>query len=247
MRCGRHAGFRVGASAHEAISLKKIRNAISPAELAPRLRKRKAHRLLRAPAREVIEAIPEGCAVVLDVGCGKGTLGRWLKEQPGVTTVYGAELFPAAGEEARRWLDDVVVGNIEHVVLPFPEGTVDCIICADVLEHTADPWAVVAKLKKLLKPDGCIVASIPNVGFHRNIRKMLRGQWTYAQEGLLDKTHLRFFTLETITELFASNGLTIERVFKKVDAGWNVRILNALTFGYLKNTLYLHYIVRVRR
>ena len=123
---------------------------------------------------EVIEAIPEGCAVVLDVGCGKGTLGRWLKEQPGVTTVYGAELFPAAGEEARRWLDDVVVGNIEHVALPFPEGTVDCIICADVLEHTADPWAVVAKLKKLLKPDGCIVASIPNVGFHRNIRKMLR-------------------------------------------------------------------------
>ena len=196
---------------------------------------------------EVIEAIPEGCAVVLDVGCGKGTLGRWLKEQPGMMTVYGAELFPAAGEEARRWLDDVVVGNIEHVALPFPEGTVDCIICADVLEHTADPWAVVAKLKKLLKPDGCIVASIPNVGFHRNIRKMLRGQWTYAQEGLLDKTHLRFFTLETITELFASNGLTIERVFKKVDAGWNVRILNALTFGYLKNTLYLHYIVRVRR
>jgi SAM-dependent methyltransferase len=133
------------------------------------------------------------------------------------------------------------------ISLPFPEGTVDCIICADVLEHTADPWAVVAKLKELLKPDGCIVASIPNVGFHRNIRKMLRGQWTYAQEGLLDKTHLRFFTLETITELFASNGLKIERVFKKVDAGWNVRILNALTFGYLRNTLYLHYIVRVRR
>jgi SAM-dependent methyltransferase len=52
---------------------------------------------------EVIEVIPEGCAVVLDVGCGKGTLGRWLKEQPGVTTVYGAELFPAAGEDARRW------------------------------------------------------------------------------------------------------------------------------------------------
>jgi hypothetical protein len=92
------------------------------------------------------------------------------------------------------------------------------------------------------------MASIPNVSFHRKIRKMMRGQLCYAQEGLLDRIHLRFFTLETIEELFASNGLRIECVFKKkVDAGWNVRILNAQILGYLKNVLYLHYIVRVRR
>jgi 2-polyprenyl-3-methyl-5-hydroxy-6-metoxy-1,4-benzoquinol methylase len=194
---------------------------------------------------EVIEAIPDGCRTILDVGCGKGTLGRWLKEN-GVATVYGVELFPAAGEEAKRWLDQVVVGNVEQGELPFPAGTVDCIVCADVLEHTADPWAVVAKLKKLLAPGGCIVASIPNVGFHRNIRKMLRGEWRYAEEGLLDRTHLRFFTFQTIEELFSSQGMKIEKVFKKVDGGWNIRVLNALTFGYLKNTLYLHYIVRVR-
>jgi 2-polyprenyl-3-methyl-5-hydroxy-6-metoxy-1,4-benzoquinol methylase len=194
---------------------------------------------------EVIEAIPEGCGTILDVGCGKGTLGRWLKEQ-GVKTVYGAELFPAAGEEARQWLDDVAVGNIEQLALPWREGSVDCIICADVLEHTADPWAVVAKLKKLLAPGGCIIASIPNVAFHRNLRKMMRGEWRYTDEGLLDRTHLRFFTLSTIEELFSSNGMKIEKVFKKVDGGWNVRVLNALLLGYLKNTLYLHYIVRVR-
>ena len=194
---------------------------------------------------EVIEAIPDGCRTVLDVGCGKGTLGRWLKEN-GVATVWGVEIAAAAGEEARRWLDDVVIGNIEQVRLPWPEGSVDCIVCADVLEHTADPWAVVAALKRLLKPSGCIVASIPNVGFHRNLRRMLRGQWRYADEGLLDRTHLRFFTLETIEELFARNGMTIEAVFKKVDAGWNIRVLNALLLGYLRHTLYLHYIVRVR-
>ena len=194
---------------------------------------------------EVIEAIPEGCATMLDVGCGRGTLGRWLKES-GVRTVYGVELFAAAGEEAKRWLDQAVIGNIEQLVLPFPEGTVDCIVCADVLEHTVDPWAVVAKLKRLLAPGGCIVASIPNVGFHRNLRKMIRGHWRYANEGLLDRTHLRFFTLETIEELFASNGMTIERVFKKVDGGWNIRVLNALLFGALRHTLYLHYIVRAR-
>ncbi len=92
------------------------------------------------------------------------------------------------------------------------------------------------------------MASIPNVSFHCKIRKMMRGQLRYAQEGLLDRNHLRFFTLETIEELFASNGLRIECVFKKkVDADWNVQILNTLTLGYLKNVLHLHYIVRVRR
>jgi SAM-dependent methyltransferase len=114
------------------------------------------------------------------------------------------------------------------------------------LEHTVDPWQVVARLKRLLKPGGWIVASLPNVAFHRNIRKMLRGEWRYADEGLLDRTHLRFFTLQTIEELFARNGMAIEAVFKKVDGGWNIRLLNALMFGALRHTLYLHYIVRVR-
>jgi len=194
---------------------------------------------------EVIAAIPEGCATVLDVGCGKGTLGRWLKEN-GVQAVRGIELSPVAGEEAKRWLDGVVVGDVERAELPWPEASVDCIICADVLEHTVDPWKVVGKLKRLLAPGGCIVASIPNVAFHRNIRKMLRGEWRYADEGLLDRTHLRFFTLQTIEELFRSNGLAIEAVFKQVDGGWNIRLLNALLFGALRHTLCLHYIVRVR-
>ena len=101
----------------------------------------------------------------------------------------------------------MVVGNVEQTALPFPPGSVDCIICADLLEHTADPWTVVANLKKLLKPTGCIVASIPNVGFHRNIRRMIRGKWLYTDEGLLDRTHLRFFTFETIEEMFARNGM----------------------------------------
>jgi 2-polyprenyl-3-methyl-5-hydroxy-6-metoxy-1,4-benzoquinol methylase len=194
---------------------------------------------------EIIEAVPDGCGVILDVGCGKGTLGRWFKEN-GVAQVWGVELVASAGEEAKRWLDRVVIGNVEQAPLPFPPGSVDCIICADVLEHTADPWAVVAKLKQVLKPGGCIVASIPNVGFHRNLRRLIRGRWLYTDEGLLDRTHLRFFTFETIEELFARNGMAIEAVFKKVDAGLNIRLLNAILLGYLRHTLYLQYIVRAR-
>jgi 2-polyprenyl-3-methyl-5-hydroxy-6-metoxy-1,4-benzoquinol methylase len=216
---------------------------VEPAWLpAPEQRRTDYYAHLR---REIIEAVPDGCEVILDVGCGKGTLGRWFKEN-GVAQVWGVELMPGPGEAAKHWLDRVVIGNVEQTALPFPPGSVDCIICADLLEHTADPWTVVANLKKLLKPTGCIIASIPNVGFHRNIRRMIRGKWLYTDEGLLDRTHLRFFTFETIEEMFARNGMAIEAVFKKVDAGVNIRVLNALLLGYLRHTLYLQYIVRVR-
>ena len=195
---------------------------------------------------EIIEAIPENCSAVLDVGCGKGVLGRYLKDN-GVDKVFGIELNEDAAVEARQWLDDVATGDLDSMQFPFQEKSVDCIICADVLEHLADPWTALAKLKRLLKDDGCIISSIPNVAFHRNIRKMLKGQWEYGDEGLLDRTHLRFFTFSTIEELFNSNGLYIEQVFKRVDAGWNIKLLNLLCFNKLKHTLYLHYIVRAQK
>ena len=194
---------------------------------------------------EVIATIPEGCMSVLDVGCARGTLGRWLKEN-GVRTVSGVEFMPAVAAEAQRWLDQVVVGDIERVALPFPDGAFDCIVCSDVLEHLVDPWAVVGRLKRLLAPNGCIVASIPNVGFHRNLRKMIRGEWHYAADGLLDRTHLRFFTLQTIEDLFYTNGMRLDFVLKKVNAGWNIRVLNMLLLGALRHTLYLHYTVRAQ-
>jgi SAM-dependent methyltransferase len=194
---------------------------------------------------EVIRAIPDGVGAVLDVGCGKGTLGRWLKEH-GVPVVRGVELSAAAAEEARRWLDDLVVGNIEGASLPWAPASFDCIVCADVLEHTVDPWTVVGRLKSLLKPGGCIVASIPNVAHHRNLRRLLRGRWDYADEGVLDRTHLRFFTLPTIEELFARNGMAVETVDRRLDAGLRMRLLNAVLLGALGHTLNLQFIVRAR-
>ena len=140
---------------------------------------------------EVIEAIPEGCAVVLDVGCGKGTLGRWLKEQPGVTTVYGAELFPAAGEEARRWLDDVVVGNIEHVALPFPEGTVEEV----AIEHPSAPalaelglrWYTVPAVSSMVMTIGGIeYPCAPFNGFYMASEIASRN---FADESRYDQMH----------------------------------------------------------
>lgn len=195
---------------------------------------------------EIIAMIPEDCISVLDIGCGTGTLGRHLKEK-GVAEVSGIELSHTAALEAMRVLDRVIEGDVERVELPFLPEHFDCIICADVLEHLIDPWAVMPKLYALLKPDGCIVASIPNVGFHRVVRGLIRGNWHYADSGVLDKGHLRFFTWPGIRALFQNSGFTIEKVYRKIDSGLNMKLLNYALCNKIKEALVIQYVLRARK
>jgi 2-polyprenyl-3-methyl-5-hydroxy-6-metoxy-1,4-benzoquinol methylase len=195
---------------------------------------------------EIVDMVPSGCRTVLDVGCGTGALGRHLKER-GVAEVCGIELSHHAASEAKAVLDRVIEGNVELIDMPFKEGYFDCIICADVLEHLCDPWVALSKLKRLLKQDGVIVASIPNVGFHRVVRGLIKGRWRYADSGVLDKSHLRFFTWESMETLFQDSGFTIERVYRKVDSGLNMKLLNLILFNRIKESLVMQYIIRARR
>jgi 2-polyprenyl-3-methyl-5-hydroxy-6-metoxy-1,4-benzoquinol methylase len=195
---------------------------------------------------EIIAMIPEKCFFVLDVGCGTGELGRHLKEK-GVTEVCGIELSHTAAIEAARVLDRVIEGNVERIKFPFSPEYFDCIVCADVLEHLIDPWTIMLKLYALLKPGGCIVASIPNVGFHRVVRGLIRGKWRYTDAGVLDKSHLRFFTWQGIRALFQDSGLTIEKVHRKIDSGLNMKLLNFILCNRIKEALVIQYIVRARK
>jgi 2-polyprenyl-3-methyl-5-hydroxy-6-metoxy-1,4-benzoquinol methylase len=194
---------------------------------------------------EIVAMLPDDCSAVLDVGCGNGALGRRLKES-GVSVVCGIDLSARAAEEARKVLDHVIEGNIELIDLPFERGSFDCIVCADVLEHLVDPWSVLGRLKKFLRPEGAIVASIPNIGFHRIIRGLIRGRWQYADAGILDRTHLRFFTLRGIEDLFSANEMRIEKIYRKIDAGGNMKILNFFCFNSIREALVIQYIVRAR-
>jgi tetratricopeptide (TPR) repeat protein len=87
-----------------------------------------------------------------------------------------------------------LLGDAETLALPFPPGTFDCVICADVLEHLRDPWAFLARVRPLLAPQGLLLASIPNVQFVQVLWELAQGRWTYQPAGILDRTHLRFFT-----------------------------------------------------
>ena len=93
------------------------------------------------------------------------------------------------------------------------DATFDCIVFNDVIEHVVDPWTMLRKAERHLAPDGLIVASIPNIRYYIVVRDLLlRGRWEYADWGVLDRTHLRFFTRESISRLFPDCGYTIEQL-----------------------------------
>jgi len=159
--------------------------------------------------REMLPFIPEGTRSILDVGCSHGRFGSVLKSHNSTWTLTGIEPDPEAAADA-----DPHYAHVYRGVFPddLPEeSTYDCIVLNDVLEHVVDPWAMLAGAVDRLEDGGRIVASIPNVRYVIVVRDLLlRGRWEYADWGVLDRTHLRFFTRTSIESLFTSSGLTIE-------------------------------------
>jgi 2-polyprenyl-3-methyl-5-hydroxy-6-metoxy-1,4-benzoquinol methylase len=146
---------------------------------------------------------------VLDVGCASGYLGRALAAQG--CRVSGVEYDPVAGEAARKHLDRVVVGDVQalDLVAEFGEGSFDVVIFGDVLEHLTDPEGVLRAALPLLRPGGAVIVSVPNVA-HGSLRlALLQGRWTYTETGLLDETHVRFFTRDRVRRLVEQAGLQV--------------------------------------
>jgi 2-polyprenyl-3-methyl-5-hydroxy-6-metoxy-1,4-benzoquinol methylase len=170
---------------------------------------------LSAAHRIVLDEVPDG-ARVLDVGCATGYLAAELSRRG--CTVDGIEVDPAAAEQARTHCREVVVGDLEapatqaevqRMLADARVGGPDFVICADVLEHLRDPWAVLAWLRTLLAPGGRAVVSVPNIAHWTARRALLRGQFNYTDYGLLDRTHLRFFTRASAAELARRAGFAV--------------------------------------
>lgn len=188
----------------------------------------KAPRYFEGIREDIIALIPQGKHKILDVGSGSGNMGLALKEHGKATEVIGVELCEPYAEEANRKIDMVVHGDIENIELSFPEGYFDYIVCGDIIEHLVDPWATLRKLRKYLSNSGYIVASIPNVRYWRIIKDLvLFGEWKYQAEGILDRTHLRFFTAKGMSELFNSADFKVDKII--CDVGGKSKMFNIIT------------------
>ena len=148
---------------------------------------------------------------ILEIGCAEGAMGELLKRRYNCEYV-GVEVNSEAAHKAEERLDRVIIADVEKTNIEehhITEPGFDYIIYGDVLEHLYDPWTVIHEHKKVLKDDGYIVVSIPNVRNLQVIESLVNGSWTYKDEGILDSTHLRFFTLQEIKKMFVNCGYTI--------------------------------------
>ena len=209
----------------------------------------KAQKYFSNPRFDILPLLPDKVDKVLEVGCGHGATLEWLKVIRNSKKVVGVELFPDAALIAYDKLDMVIQGNIETIELPFEPDEFDMILCLDVLEHLVDPWAVIKRLTVLIKPGGSLISSIPNVKHHSVMLPLLfDGKWDYVQAGVLDKTHIRFFTRKTAIELVESGGLKVDEIYSTGrEKQSKSRIANILSFGIFKVFFETQYLIRATK
>jgi len=181
------------------------------------------------PRERLFEQIPAQAGRVLEVGCGAGVLGERLKLSGKATFVTGIELSTDAAALARLRLDVVQIGDVESMPLDAWIGQFDTLVVADVLEHLRDPWAALFRLRDCLKDGGMVVASIPNIAHYKIIKKLLFTAWRYEPGGILDHTHLRFFTRGSIEDLFRNAGFEILRIEREGRERWWSRLFGPLS------------------
>lgn len=160
---------------------------------------------------EILSLIPQKATSILDLGCGTGRLGKALKDRQ-LCTVEGIELNKEAAGAAHNNLDKVYHDNLNRFDPAFLTRKYDVLVFADILEHLLAPWMVLKKFTGVLNDNGTVVASIPNIAHPWIISQLQKGLFRYELAGLLDVTHLRFFTKTTIGQLFYKAGLKITKI-----------------------------------
>lgn len=176
---------------------------------------------------------------VLELGCASGHVTTALKARG--HRVTGVEIDPESAERARAIADAVITADLDREALPdlIADRDFDVVLMGDVLEHLRDPLTVLQEAAQLLQPEGFAVVSLPNVAFVDVRMSLLDGDWTYHSDGLLDETHLRFFTRRTLFELSENAGLVVtelRRVLKDPGTS-NVALPRPVVFGAVRELL----------
>lgn len=190
--------------------------------------------------------IPFGIKRSLDIGCATGVFSEMLKQIKGVQETWGIEMVEECAEIAKQKMDKVLTGEFDAVYTQLPDGYFDCIFFNDVLEHMSNPDTCLEKVRAKLAPNGFIIASIPNVRHIEVLRGLLfRKDWKYTDSGVLDRTHLRFFTKKSMQRMVENCGYELKMVkgINGVGKYSLTSILNFLAFGQFDDVKYRQYLL----
>jgi len=182
------------------------------------------------PRKEMRAFLPDTYNKVLEVGCGAGNFRSNLTRPH---EYWGIEQDTKAAQTADLALDKVVVGNYESVSEKLPEHYFDLIICNDVVEHMQHHITFLTEIKQKLCSGGCLVISIPNVRYLPNLAELLfKRDWRYREAGILDSTHLRFFTEKSLRRVLEETGWKITKM-SGINRYGSHRIGHKLALSYL--------------
>jgi len=196
---------------------------------------------------DLIRVIPPGIKKILEVGCGGGMTGKALRER-GFERIVGIEINEEVAREGSPFYDRIIIGDVEKIHLPFEKEHFDCILYGDVLEHLVNPWQLLKDHQAFLKKGGTIICSIPNVRNYRILKNLIfRGRWEYTEDGILDRSHLRFFTLDSIRGMLKEAGFEIQSLAKRSSGAHWVKWIHHLLGSRLIAVLVRQYIIVARK
>lgn len=193
---------------------------------------------------EMLKYVPEGVKTCLEFGCGTGGFSAILKDRFS-TENWAVELDAASAEKAAQKLDKVLNKDAVSALDDLPDNYFDCVILLDVLEHISEHILFLGAIKSKLKTGGVIIASIPNVRYYRNLVDLvIKGRWDYVEHGILDKSHLRFFTRKSIIGTFEQLDYKIRRIEgMHPTSSRTFKLLNLLCLASLRDARYKHFAV----
>lgn len=177
----------------------------------------------------------DGSANVLEIGCGAGETGSAALAQGLARSYIGVEIASQAASVARGRLTEVLEGDVERMTLPWPDQHFDAVLMSEVLEHLVDPWSVVKRVVAKLKPGAVALASSPNVAQIAVLRGLISDRWELTDEGVMDRTHLRWFTQGTYRRMFEDAGIVIEHVRAMAPPGPVGTLFNVFTLNRFRH------------
>ena len=166
---------------------------------------------------DLLRLIPAEARSILEVGCGAGALGAAFKQQQPQARYFGIEAMAQPAERARQVLDRVICADVENDLAALDElPALDCLVYGDVLEHLRDPWSCLDRHVQRLASGGTVLACIPNVQHWSTLLMLLQGEWPLMDEGLFDRTHLRWFTRAGVIRLMRGAGLELQQIQPRI-------------------------------